>query len=208
MNVSYLAFLFKSATDAPKSAPFGEWIWPSKREGIEAEEKENVLEKQLWKAFRKHFQHKPGGLNKKERDLVQKILKSGHYSEVFHAPPQEKLYRGLKFKTKNELAKFLNIDENKLKDEGQIEDFNDSFQIKDKYSSSWSSQKKITKEFSHAGKYGYAVTLIANTGDNPYKFVAGPGGLYDVEGLTYYHLEKETVGLEPIIVNKIEWEKI
>jgi hypothetical protein len=115
----------------------------------------------------------------------------------------------MKINSKKQLADILNLDEKELSDNGS-KDFEEGISIPptNGYSTSWSFKKHVSKEFSNKGKRGFAVTLIAEVSENPNKFLAGPGGLYDVEGISKYHLEKETVGLEPIRIKKIEWERI
>jgi hypothetical protein len=153
----------------------------------------------------RHFSNKRKGLPKQIAELLSKLVEKEKYKKILHAPPLKTVYRGLKLNSKEKLEKFIGA--KNIEDSGSIY-FNDSVKLTNGYSTSWSRSKKITKDFSEKGKSGYAVTLIADLKDNENRFLAGPGGLYDVEGLSMYHLEKETVGLEPIIIRKIEWEKL
>lgn len=139
-------------------------------------------------------------------------MELGYYKSVLHPPPVKTVYRGIKFKTIEDVSKFLDLPIDEINDADSIK-LNKSIDHKNGYSSSWTSQKSIAQDslfisWNGAGKKGYFVTLYANVKDNPYKFIAGPGGLYDVDGLSKWHLEKETIGLEPIIVSKIEWKKL
>lgn len=192
--------------EAPKSAPFGEYAWASHRKGL-PEEKDTELENKVYHDIKNHFASKHVGLPKLTVKLLMKILDNGWYKPVLHAPNHETLYRGIKLNRK-ELQKLLNFDE--IKDSGTIK-WEDSIKITNGYSSSWTYKKTISKDFSgdyDKAKQGFMVTLIAKVKDNPNRFLAGPGGLYNVDGLSRWHLEKESIGLEPIQIEKIEWEII
>src|SRR5580704_14347495 len=137
------------------------------------------------------------------------FVKNGWYQPVLHAPPLETLYRGIKLQGAAATALFLGIDPNELLEQGSLNlDPPKTFDVLNGHSTSWSARKYITQDFSERGERGWTVTLHAKTALNPYKFLAGPGGLYDVVGLSKYHLEKETVGLEPILVSRVEWAKL
>jgi len=208
-----LAYLFEEkyaikSPEAPKNAPFGEYAWAKYREGV-PEEQDTDIEKQIYNDIKKHFASKRIGLPKFTVRFLMKLLKKEYYKSVLHPPPHKTLYRGLKL-NKNDLLKLIKSKDNDLKDKGSIE-FNKAVESINGFSTSWTFKKKITKDFSKdygKAKSGYAVILVANVEDNENRFLAGPGGLYDVDGLSRWHLEKETVGLEPIIISKIEWEKI
>jgi hypothetical protein len=192
--------------EAPKSAPFGEYAWASHRHGL-PEEPDTELEKQTYKDIRNHFASKHVGLPKLTVRLLVKILAKEWYQEVLHPPKHETLYRGLKLSRK-ELADLL--DQEDFEDSGSIK-WGKPVKVYNGHSTSWTYKKTISKDFSGdygKAKNGFAVTLIAKVKSNPNRFLAGPGGLYDVDGLSRWHLEKETVGLEPIEIEKIEWEKL
>lgn len=209
-NKLYIKYLLKEAKEhkpeAPKSAPFGEYAWPNHRKGLPKEE-DTKLEKQVYQDIRSHFASKHIGLPKFTVRLLMKILSKGWYSEVLHPPKHETLYRGLKLSRKD-LARLINKED--FEDNGSLQ-WDDSVKVPNGHSTSWTYRKIISKDFSGnygKAKQGFAVTLIAKVKDNPDRFLAGPGGLYDVDGLSRWHLEKETVGLEPIQIDKIEWEKL
>ena len=194
--------------EAPKNAPLGEWAWAKYREGV-PEEADTELEKKLYQDLKKHFASKRIGLPKLTVKILISLMKKGWYRSVLHPPPHKTLYRGLKL-NKKELSKLLDISENELKDEGSLV-FNNSIKPSNGFSTSWTFKKKITEDFSKnygKAKQGFSVILIADVKENPDHFIAGPGGLYDVKGLSRWHLEKETVGLEPIVIKRIEWQKI
>lgn len=196
--------------EAPKNAPFGEFAWPKHREGKFPEEEDTQLEKEVYQDIKKHFSSQHIGLPKLTVRILMKILENEYYSKVLHPPVHKTLYRGLKITNVKDLVKLIGLKELDINNKGSIE-FNDSVKSENGYSSSWTFQKQISKDFSGnygKAKQGYMVTLIADVSDNKNRFLAGPGGLYDVEGLSKWHLEKETVGLEPITIKKIEWEKL
>lgn len=207
-------FLFaakKPDPEAPSSAVFGEYLWCSKREGMSGvQESDTELETQVFKDLRSHFATKKIRLPKETVKILQKCLKNNWYKKVFHPPPVEYLYRGLYFSSAQKLKDFCNLQELKDADEITYEKHK-VFEPIDGYSSSWVFKKSITEDFSTnygKAKTGYCVTLTAKVKDNTNNFLAGPGGLYDVEGMSKWHLEKETVGLEPINIYKLEYKKI
>lgn len=198
--------------EAPKWAPFGQFAWSPHREGT-PEEEDSELEKAVYKDLQAHFgdfYNKRTGLPIQTVALLQLMLRFNWYEKILHAPAEETLYRGLTLSQKD-LAEYVSLYENEL-DMIKNVDFSSprTIPVKNGHSTSWTNRKKITKDFSDAKGDAelYSVTLIANVSDNPNKFLAGPGGLYDVRGLSMYHLEKESVGLEPILVRRIEWSKI
>lgn len=205
-NKYFLKEAKESQPEAPKSAPFGEYAWPSHRKGLPKEE-DTELEKQVYKDIKNHFASKHVGLPKFTVRLLVKILSNEWYQTVLHPPKHDILYRGLKLSRK-ELSNLIGKED--FDDEDSIK-WNDSVESTNGHSSSWTYKKNVSKDFSGnygKAKQGFAVTLVAKTKDNPNRFLAGPGGLYDVEGLSRWHLEKETVGLEPIQIEKIEWERL
>lgn len=196
--------------EAPLWAPFGEYAWSKYREGM-PEETDNELENTVYQQIKKHFAStNREGLPQMTASLLSLLMKIGWYKDVLHPPPVKKLYRGLKIRSKQQLSDLIDMPTKEIEDSGSIK-FNKPVPYNNGFSSSWTFQKKITKDFSTnygKAKSGFATILIANVEDNPYKFIAGPGGLYDVDGLSRWHLEKETIGLEPIIIDSIEWEII
>lgn len=196
----------KYSSEAPKNGPFNEYLWPKYREGIKEIEPESKLEKLVYKHIKQHFSSKHVGLPLKTVKLLIKCLENNWYSKVLHAPKHKTLYRGLLL-NKKDLSKLINkepLDKEKI-------EYNNSIKVDNGHSTSWTYKKNISKDFSGnygKAKQGYIVTLIANLEDNKNRFLSGPGGLYDVEGLSKWHLEKESIGLEPIQIKYIEYEKI
>jgi len=197
--------------EAPEWAPFGEYAWAPHREGVPAEP-DNALEKIIFKQLSDHFgdyHNRRNGLPQMTSNFLLTLVETGWYKKVLHPPPHKTLYRGLFFKTSKELAKFLGITETEVKEEKcKVFVPPKVFKNKNGWSTSWSYKKNVTRDFSESGKKGWAITLIADVKDNPNRFLAGPGGLYDVRGISEFHLEKETVGLEPINVRRVEWKEI
>lgn len=195
--------------EAPKTAPFGEYAWAKYREGC-PEEPDTEIEKEVYRDLKKHFASKRIGLPKNTVKLLMSLLKVGYYKDVLHPPPTKTLYRGLKITNLEALTLLLGQPKEEIADSGKM-DLNKSIENDNGFSTSWTAKKKITSDFSGnygKAKKGYLITLVADVADNEHRFLAGPGGLYDVDGLSYWHLEKETVGLEPIIIKRIEWEKL
>jgi len=197
------------ASEAPENAPFGKYLWPKHREGfkkIELDE-ETEIEKEVYSQLKTHFSDDRKGVSALASELLSACMALGWYKRILHPPPYKILYRGLHFKNIKNIEKLVGEDD--LDDSGIIK-LKDPITIQpdNGFSTSWTYKKAVSRDFSEAKKTGFAVTLYANAADNKNRFLAGPGGLYDVEGLSKYHLEKETVGLEPIKIAKIEWKKI
>lgn len=192
--------------EAPSWAPFGEYAWAGRRESM-PEEGDNELEVEVFEHLRKHFASNRTGLPASTSAILSLCLALGWYTPVLHPPPHETLYRGLKFTNRQKLLNFLGVES--VEDEGAIIYAEGRPIASDNgHSSSWSFRKQITYDFSEDGKRGFSVTLLADVEQNPNRFLAGPGGLYDVDGMSRWHLEKETVGLDPIRVRKIEWNRL
>ncbi len=195
--------------EAPKYGPFGEYAWSSNREAM-PEEDDTEIEKEIYKQLHKHFlTHNREGLPEMTALFLSMLMELGWYKNILHKPVHKVLYRGVKINSKKELADILNLDEKEIDDNGG-KNFKEgvSIPVFNGFSTSWSFRKGVSKDFSNKGKRGFAVTLVAEVSENPNKFIAGPGGLYDVDGISKHHLEKETVGLEPIKIKRIEWERI
>lgn len=194
--------------EAPESALMGQWAWPTKREGFPKGMQETPTSKRLYEALRKHFETTQKRMSLDEVNTLREFLLLGYYEPVLHSPPQKRLYRGLHLTEVEAVAFFrdlgITIDENNMSEQSQ--EINRHVPALNGFSSSWTAVKKITDDFAIGDhKSGYAITLIADVKDNPYRFLAGPGGLYNVQGLSMFHLERETVGLEPIVIKRIEW---
>lgn len=194
--------------EAPASAPFERWAWPTRREGVDATEPENDAEERVFKSLRQHFRTDHVGLPREDADLLHDVLRERTwYSAVLHPPPNARLYRGIRLASREDVAEFVGVDEDEIGDVGSS-DVHRSVTVDDGFSTSWSAKKKIARDdFAKRGKRGWAVTLTIDVKKNKRRLLAGPGGLYDVRGMSRYHLEKETVALEPVIVRRIEWQK-
>ncbi len=193
--------------EAPIGAPLGQYAWASYREGV-PEEPDNELERQLFTDLKGHFANKRIGLPITTVALLQMFIMAGWYKPVLHAPPLETLYRGIKLRGAESAAAFIGIDMENFTEQGTLDMKPRAVPVMNGHSTSWSARKHITRDFSERGVRGYAITLHAKTSNNLMGFLAGPGGLYDVEGMSMYHLEKETVGLEPILIHRIEWVRL
>lgn len=194
--------------EAPEGAPFGLYAWAPRREAM-PEEPDNEMEDLVYLELRRHFASTlEGGVSARVCGFLRLMLQLGWYAPVLHAPPQDRLYRGIKLSSLAQLQRFLGVDE-EPEEAGSIDyEAGVTFTPEGRFSTSWSALKNRTREFSGAGKRGYAVTLVARVAANPHRFLAGPGGLYQVRGLSRHHLEKESVGLEPVQVTRVEWLKL
>jgi hypothetical protein len=205
-----------NAPEAPASAPLGRWAFASSRQCVPTEP-DNVNEKFLKRELRKHFlsreqdrnhPERHHGISKEAADLIYRIRLNGWYEPVFHAPPVPVLFRGLHLKTREELAKILGTPAAEIQSKGSKAGHFKAPPEKG-WSTSWSPKKAVAWEFARTGqRRGWAVVLTASVPLNRLRFQAGPGGLYDVDGISYFHRERETLGLEPIQVRRVEWSAL
>lgn len=205
----YLAKIYNYLTpEAPPDAPMGSWAWPDRRENCPVDEEPTALEVELYVALKQHFSSQHVGLSEQHVDILRSFLVQGLYTSVLHAPPVKTLYRGLYVRSKEDLAALLGVSTESIEEKGAVE-LQMAIPPKNGFSTSWSAKKFRTEEFSGGDRSrGYAVTLLADVEANPHSWLAGPGGLYDVDGLSRWHLERETIGLEPIVVRKAEYTKL
>jgi hypothetical protein len=194
--------------EAPEWAPLGQYAWAARREAM-PDEPDNACEDELFQDLRSHFSSSRTGLPARSAALLSIFVRLGWYAPVLHPPPQPILYRGIKLRSRAAVASLANVEEEEIAERGSVSAPGGVvIPSVNGHSTSWSSKKRITKDFSSKGKAGYSVTLIAEVGANPGRFLAGPGGLYDVDGMSRWHQEKETVGLEPITISRIEWSRL
>lgn len=173
------------------------------------EEEDTEVEKFVYNQIKKHFSSSRVGMSQEVCDLLSSMIRIGWYKPVLHPPPNEVLYRGIKLRGKEDVINLIGINQGDFKERGYIEFEQGKYiQTFNGSSTSWSSKKKVTSDFSRRGKAGYSVTIIAGVEENKDRFLAGPGGLYNVRGLSQWHMERETVGLEPIKIKRIEWNRI
>lgn len=193
--------LEKSA-EAPAKAPLGRIAFPGDRKGKPMEVDTDV-EKRLYNALMLHYVDNEEVTNE-DAALMRKFLSKEWYSEIFHEPTAKVVYRGFSVsKNWKWLLRVLKVD--KLpKDKGSIEK-NFTYTPSRTATSSWSTSKKVARDFAEGGDRGMSVIFHASVADNPGRFVAGPGGLYKVQGFEQYDSEKEAIGLGPIKVFKVEW---
>jgi hypothetical protein len=194
--------------EAPDGAPFGRYAWASRREGV-PDEPDTELEETVYAQLKRHFASSRTGLPAGTVSMLSSFLRLGWYSPVLHAPSQDTLYRGMWIRSAAAMAALACVPEGDLRRSGHS-DFSAGAIIPpaNGWSTSWSSRKQATREFSESRGSGYAVTLLADVAQNRFRLLAGPGGLYDVDGLSRWHLEKETVGLEPGIIRRVEWRRL
>jgi len=201
------SFGMKYGGEAPYDGPFGGWAWPEKR--AMPREPHTAQEDAIYKSLRTHFSSNHVGLPEEHVSILVECLEKGWHHTVLKRPKESTLYRGLVLRSKADVATFLGISEEEVKN-GKSVMLGRPLEVKNGYSTSWTPNRKMADEFAwpEGRKRGYAVTLIADVESQPTRFLSGPDGLYDVEGLSRWHLEKESVGLEPIEVFSAEWEEI
>jgi hypothetical protein len=209
-----------TAPEAPAGAPLGRWAFSSSRQCV-PHEVDNFNERFLKRELRRHFLSREAdrthperhrGISKQAADMILRFRRNRWYEPVFHAPPQHFLFRGLHLEKKEELAKILREQADKIPDQGSKEGtFTAPPPTEKGYSTSWAPLKYVAFDFAReygASRSGWAVVLTAEVVPNRLRFQAGPGGLYDVDGISYFHKERETLGIEPISVFRVEWKPL
>lgn len=199
----------KVSTATGKSLPLGKLAFPGSRLNKKLPIEPNTrTENELFNDLVAHFEGEEL-LSKEKSDLVRKFLQNGNYHDVFKEPDSETVYRGMSVKS-DWLVKALKL--KSASELGANGSLAKSFTFTpNRGGSSWTSDKKIARDFGHnnAGSdFGtYVVILHAEVDKNPNRFITGPGGLYNVDGFDAHTHEKESIGLGPIKVSKITWEK-
>jgi hypothetical protein len=190
--------------------PFGNNLWSNHHKDNYKSKKYSFLEQMIYDDLKNHFSSKHIGLPMLSARILKLCLKNNWYNDILHPPPSKFVYRGLKINYKEKLSNLLKLDQSLIKDKGSV--IVDAPVKNDNgFSTSWTTVKKITSDFYtdyNKAKRGFGVILIANVEENKNNLLSGPGGLYNIDGLSRWHLEKETVGIEPVIVHKIEWDKL
>lgn len=196
-----------AAAEAPPDAPFGQWAWASHRANV-PDEPDTDIETAIYNQLKRHFRSTNRfGLPQSSADMLADFMANGWYKPVLHAPDVPKVYRGIKIASLEELAVILGIESSAIADSGSVA-FGRAMDPVLGFSTSWTDQQKISGEYSVKGKSGYALTLVADVANNPNRLIACVGGLYNVDGLSRWHLEREVVGLEPITIETIQWVRL
>ena len=202
---SYVAAEEKSVNKfakAPDDADLGQIAFSTRREGVPFEPN-TKLEDDLYDIIRKHF----GGDKTMSAEAAEKIrsyVENNYYGDVFKKPKATTLYRGM---TVDRDWIQAAVEQDNIKSPGVLEK---SFTFTPfRGGSPWSTSKDVAERFagSVVGGRPYSVVLTANVENNPYRFITGPGGMYNVKGFDQHTSEKEVVGLGPIKVSKLEWKR-
>lgn len=199
----------KIATATAK-APLGKLAFPGVRLNKKLPiEPNTTAENELYIDLIRHFEGEKV-LSKEKSDLIRKFLQKEYYHDVFKEPSSKTLYRGMGV-TAAWLVKLLKLkNTNELGTSGSLEK---SFTFTpNSGGSSWTSDKRTARSFGFDNVIGntadkYIVVMYATVDKNPNRFIVGPDGLYNIDRFNSHVNEKESIGLGPIKVSKITWEK-
>lgn len=194
----------KQKTSTTADSPLGKLAFPGarKNKSLPLEPNTNV-ENELFSDLKQHFEGDVM-LSAEKARLVRKFLENGDYDDVFKEPTAKRVSRGMTVK-RNWLETALNNQED-LKNKGSMEK---SFTFTpNRGGSSWTSDSNVAKKFSSDYEGDYRVILYADVDKNPKRFISGPSGLYNIQGLDIHDHEDESIGLGPIKVSKVSWTKI
>lgn len=169
-------------------------------------EKNTPEEDELLDALATHF-HSNEHISPKDANTIEQFLKDEVYSAIFHEPNVKKVYRGMI--VPNEfITRAFNIDASADVSDDIIDGHFTFTPNEDIGATSWTTSIDIAQQYAIKSKVHVAspksgIIMVANVADNPYKFIAGEGGLYDVRSFAPYVYEKEVLALGAIKVHRV-----
>jgi hypothetical protein len=191
------------------NAPFDKFAFADQRKGEVPEEKNNDEEQRLYDDIASYFSEN-STISKEDAELIHDILKSGMYKDVFHAPKEQTVYRGMAVDG-NFMRKALKLPENaEISTDPGDSDAHFTFTPRgDMGATSWTVDFEVAKKFADdmcdRKRTPFQLIMIAATDDNTNRLAAGPDGLYKIPGFDKYDIESEVIGLGQIKVSKILW---
>ena len=196
----------RSATHSPPEAPEGalldQYAFAQQRVGV-AREKNNKFEDGMLRAIKLHFNMNTS-FAAVYGDAIKEFLEKGQYTEVFHEPKANWIYRGMHVDL-DYMMNALNVSE--IPDKG-IKAASFTFTPLYGASSSWTESPQVAWNFANnSNSKAVKLILCARRDKNHNAFIAGPGGLYTVKNASGYLDEEEIIGINAIKVSKIFWSK-
>jgi hypothetical protein len=188
--------------EAPDTAPLQKYAFADQRPDV-PDEPNTSDEEQLFADLKRHFNDNVP-VDKKSSQEIKGFLNNDMYGTVFHAPDVKMVYRGMAVDEKW-LKSALNVDQ--IEDKGERQATFTFTPREHEGASSWTLSKDVADDFAQDSSMPYSVILAANISDNPDKFVTGPDGLYDVNGLNNFTTEQEVISLGDVKVAGIKWYK-
>lgn len=143
--------------------------------------------------------------------MIKDALTCGQYKDVFRAPDERTVYRGMGVDDAF-LKRAL-----KLTDDKEIPDIGDksaSFTFEPYHGTvvtSWTTDANIAINFAgdHADRrHPWQLIMIAAVSDNPNQLVVGPDGLYKIAEFSDYSLEDEVLALGAVKVSQVAWSRM
>lgn len=193
---TYTALLAKS--EAGPDDPLGRIAFANDRKGMPYE-RNTQIEDRLKNALIDHFEgHKM--LDMKSAQMIQDLMAQGLYSHIFAEPTTPVLVRGMSV-SPQWLARII----------GRKPEMRGSAEVNFEFApkggaSSWTTSKSVAAGFHEVGSK-IDIIMYASVADNPGKFLSAAGGLYSTKFISgRFKKEKESLGLGPIKIFKIEWE--
>ena len=195
----------KIPPEAPKSGVLDQYAFADHRHGKTPHEPDNEKERELYNALRAHFAHN-NPMSKKFADQLAVFIKKGQYDKIIREPKQKWIYRGMGV-SESFIRKSLKMKPDQVMSPKGHKIAWFTFTPKGSAGgTSWTINAEKAKNFTSSETY--RLIMVASTTRNEQKFVLGPGGLYDVEGLDTFTDEEEAIGLGEIKVSKIFWQKM
>lgn len=170
-------------------------------------EKDTDEEKALSAALYRHFENNVP-IDVKFADLLEYLLEQGWYDAIITEPsPGTIVMRGMNASTKW-LKSITGLSDRDITDpmidswEGEFD-----FTPKRQGSSSWTDDIKTATSFARWGSAEAPLTIIiyADSDDNQKKFISCENGLYKLDKISKFSIEKEIIGLGTIKCFKVEW---
>lgn len=183
-------------SEADPDDPLGRIAFANDRPGM-PRELDTKIEEKLKKALMDHFVGL-SILSKENTQLIHDLMAKGLYPSMFSEPTNPVLVRGMSVSSKW-LTKAI----------GRKPGPRGSAEVKFKFvpkrgATSWTTSKSVAEGFHIMGSE-VDIIMYASVADNPGKFLSSRG-FYSTSIARRFSNEKESLGLGPIKVFKIEWK--
>lgn len=199
---------------APEDAPLGQYAFAPERAAIwwdMPDEPNTPVEQQLFDDLYKHVD-KNISITDDTAGIIMDLIQSGLYPDVFKAPADVTLYRGVVLPRETVESWGIIPDDEAVRKrlDRQFVSFNVDMEINTRShqrATSWTTREDLAKHFTRyrGGNYEEQakVVMVASPVDNPGKFF-DLSGFYMINNSTvHYMTEKEFLGMGAIKINKL-----
>ena len=200
--------LNKIPQEAPEEEIINKYAFADQRKNEVPPEPNNDVEQYFYDKLSGHFSSN-SPISIKDTDTLRQILKQKLYKSIIHELTKTLMYRGMSVSSIY-LKKLLGLTKNDKLPELGAQDIDFTFEPKEGSGlSSWTESRSAAFLASkiYNTDYPYTIVMVANTNDNPNRFIDCNNGLYNVKGFDSYEHEREVLGLGNIQLSKVFWQK-